>query len=84
MYFLEGGTLMEVEVSTEPLMRLGTPRKLIDGEETKLHLWRGIAMTEDGTRFIGARNPEEEQGEGEEEVEEGIHLVQNWFSDFSD
>ena len=45
-------------------------------------LWRGFAVTEDGTRFVGARQQEED--EGEEQVEDGIHVVENWFLDFGD
>ena len=67
-------------MSTTPVLRLGTPRVLIDGAKTKLTLWRGFDLTEDGTRFVGAREWEED--EGKEEVVDGIHVVENWFSDF--
>ena len=82
VYFLDRGTLMEVEVSTDPVMRLSRPRVLIDNEKTKLTLWRGFAVAEDGTRFVGARPLEED--EGEEQVEDGIHVVENWLLDFED
>ncbi len=82
LYFLARGSLMEVEVSTDPVMRLSRPRVLIDNEKTKLTLWRGFAVAEDGTRFVGARPLEED--EGEEQVEDGIQLVENWFLDFGD
>ena len=81
IYFLNRRTLMEVELSTDPL-RLGTPRVLIDGEKSDLTLWRGFAMTKDGTRFVGTRNHRE--AEDEEEAEDGFHVVENWFSDFED
>ncbi len=81
VYFLDRGTLMEVELSTDPL-RLGTPRVLIDGRNTKLTLWRGVAMTQDGTRFVGARYHRGD--EDEEKVEDGILVVENWFLDFED
>ncbi len=81
VYFMDRGTLMEVELSTDPL-RLGTPRVLIDGSKTDLTLWKGIAMTEDGTRFVGTRNHQED--EDAEEVEAGIHVVENWLLDFED
>jgi hypothetical protein len=81
VYYLNRGTLMEVELSTDPL-RLGTPRMLIDREKSKLTLWKGIAVTEDATRFVGIQNHRED--EDVEEVEDGIHVVENWLSDFGD
>ncbi len=82
MYFLAHNSLMEVEVSTDPVLRVGRPRVLIDKERTKLMLWRGFAVTEDGTRFVGARQHQEDEGEGK--AEDGIHVVENWFLDFED
>ena len=82
VYFLAHNSLMEVEVSTDPVLRLSRPRVLIDNEKTKLTLWRGFAVAEDGTRFVGARPLEED--EGEEQVEDGSQLVENWFLDFGD
>jgi serine/threonine-protein kinase len=82
VYFLSHLSLMEVEVSTDPALRLSTPRLLIDGEKTQLTLWRGFAVAADGTRFVGVREWEED--EGEEEVEDGIHVVENWFLDFGE
>jgi len=84
VYFVSRLSLMEVEVSTDPALRLSTPRVLIDVEKTKLTLWRGIAVTQDGTRFVGTREREKEESEGEEEVEDGIHVLENWFLDFGD
>ena len=82
LYFLARNSLMEVEVSTDPVLRVGRPRVLIDKERTKLMLWRGFAVAEGGTRFVGARPLEED--EAEEQVEDGIHVVENWFLDFED
>ena len=37
---------------------------LIDGDKSQLTLWRGVAMTKDGTRFVGTRDHREaEDGE---------------------
>jgi hypothetical protein len=71
---------MEVEVSTDPVLRLGTPRVFIDPDRSTLSLQgNGIAVSEDGKRFVGIRGVETE---GENEVEEGIHVVLNWYSEF--
>jgi serine/threonine-protein kinase len=82
LYFNSLTSLMEVEVSTDPVLRLGTPRLLIDGQQTELKIWRGISVAADGRRFVGTRDVRNE--EGEEESEGGIHVVQNWMSDFRD
>jgi hypothetical protein len=71
---------MEVELSTNPL-RLGTPRVLIDSSSSKLTPWKGLDVTQDGKRFVGIRDHREE-GEEEEELEDGFHVVENWLSDF--
>jgi hypothetical protein len=79
LYYNSYGSLMEVQVSTDPVLRLGTPRLFIDPDQTTLQPWRGTAIARDGKRFIGIRDVEKDEAD---KVEEGIHVVLNWFSDF--
>ena len=81
LYYHYYHKLMEVQVSTNPVLRLGTPRLLFEPDQSTLQLWRGVDIAEDGKRFVGIRGVEKDD---ESEVEEGIHVVLNWFSDFAD
>jgi len=82
LFFRFRARLMEVEVSTDPVLHLGIPRELFDGTEVEMQIWKGIVVSPDGTRFVGIREVARE--EGEEEIEDGIHVVENWLADFRD
>ena len=83
LYYNSYGKLMEVEVSTDPALRLGTPRVVVDPDRTTLLPWLGIDITQDGKRFVGIRNVAITMDD-EDTVEEGIHVVLNWVSDFKE
>jgi len=81
LYYTSYGKLMEVQVSTDPVLRLGTPRVFLDPNQTTIMPWLGIDIAEDGKRFVGIRNVKKDDDE-EDKVEEGIHVVLNWVLDF--
>ena len=79
LYFNSYVSLREVEVSTDPVLRLGTPRLMIDSQRTELQLWRGISASEDRARFVGIR-PARDGGD----AMDGIHVMESWLSEFRD
>jgi Tol biopolymer transport system component len=82
LYYNSYGKIMELQVSTDPVLRMGTPRVFLDPDQTTLLPWLGIDIAEDGKRFVGIRNVKKD--EDDDEVAEGIHVVLNWFSDFEE
>lgn len=48
-------TLMEVEVSTDPGLKLGTPRELFTAREGEVELFMGFDAAADGERFLAVR-----------------------------
>ena len=74
---------MEVQVSTDPVLRLGTPRVFLDPDHTTILSWEGIDIAEDGKRFVGIRNVKKDDND-DDKVEEGIHVVLNWYTDFEE
>jgi Tol biopolymer transport system component len=79
LYFNSNASLREVEVSTDPVLRLGTPRLMIDAQRTELETWRGISASTDGTRFVGIR-PARDGGD----AIDGIHVMESWLAEFGD
>jgi serine/threonine protein kinase len=63
LYYNSYGKIMEVQVSTDPVLRLGTPRVFLDPDQTTLL---------------------QKDDDDDDQVEEGIHVVLNWFSDFEE
>ncbi len=80
LFFAEGDGLMEVIVSTDPSLTLGTPRKLFTRDRLGIPLPFGwppaFDVAPDGDRFVVL------QRVGEETPTRGITVVQNWFSEF--
>ena len=83
LYYNSYGKLMEVQVSTDPVLRLGTPRVFLDPDQTTIMSREGIDIAEDGKRFVGIRNVKKDDDD-HDKIEEGIHVVLNWFSDFEE
>jgi len=83
LYYHDYDRLMVVQVSTDPVLRLGTPRLFLDPSHTTILPWEGIDIAEDGKRLVGIRNVKKDDND-EDKVEEGIHVVLNWFSDFEE
>lgn len=80
LFFAEGDGLMEVTVSTDPSLTLGTPRKLFTRDRLGVAMPFGwppaFDVAPDGDRFVVL------QRVGEETPNRGITVVQNWFSEF--
>ena len=82
LFYHQWGRLMEVEAATDPELQFGTPRLLFDQDQEGFLPGREVAIAEDGRSFVGVRvlKPDEDVPE----VREGIHVVENWFSEFQD
>ena len=81
LYYTSYSALLEVEVRTEPTLRLGTPRQMFDHTESAVEYWEGFAIAPDGKRFVGIRQVARDD---DEDVVEGIHVVENWLAEFGD
>ena len=75
---------MEVEVSTEPSLTLGDPRRLFPVKRiyTDDRIPAGFDVSADGERFVIAQPLVAD--EDEDRQEKGITIVQNWFAEFED
>ncbi len=80
MYYHDYDRLMVVQVSTDPVLRLGTPRLFIESERTRFRFDRGTDIADDGRRFVGVRATELDESE---RPPRGIHVVLNWYAEFS-
>jgi hypothetical protein len=79
LFYHQWGNLKEVEVVTDPDLQFGAPRLLFEGDEAFTPP-RGVAVAEDGRSFVGTR--ELKPDEDVREVRQGIHVVENWFSEY--
>jgi serine/threonine-protein kinase len=82
LFFLRGNDLMEVEITTQPALRLGTPRKLFSraptGQSVTTFIGEGYDVTGDGERFVMVENAEPDRSHA------GIVVVQNWLAAVSE
>ena len=80
LYYVERESLMEVEISTTPALRLGQPTRLFEREPLGWPLifgWPpGFDVSPDGERFV--INQATDRGE----ARTGIVVVENWLSEF--
>jgi Tol biopolymer transport system component len=80
LYYLHEGDIMEVDVSTSPSLRIGTPRKLFSHEFCGLPVLPGLSegfdVSADDERFLMV-TPADEGRSGSE-----ITVVENWFLEF--
>ncbi len=81
LFYVEGDRLMAVTVSTSPELTVGTPKPLFSSPGLLLNGARVLNydVTPDGQRFVVW-----EPVEAEEEVQQSIRVVQNWFAEFKD
>ena len=81
LFYVEGDRLMAVPVSTSPELTVGTPKLLFSSPGLLLNGDRVLNydVTPDGQRFVVW-----EPIEAEEEVQQSIRVVQNWFAEFKD
>ena len=83
--FVNNGKLYEVEVVSEPGLRLGSPRMIVDGATHLLSLNQGYGVGPEGDRFIAVQTVEPEVEERESEtLRNGIFVVQNWLAELED
>jgi hypothetical protein len=80
LYYVNGETLYEVDVSTEPAFRLGQPREIFTREPlgwTLIFGWPpGFDVSADGERFVVCRAVEQERSTS------GVIIVENWLGEF--
>jgi Tol biopolymer transport system component len=81
LYYVEGDTIFEVDVTTRPALRLGAPRPVLTRQALGWSLifgWPpGFEVSADGQRFIIA------QPVGGNQDKSGILVVENWFGEFA-
>jgi len=79
LLFRNNDTLMAVSVTTQPVLTLGQPHELFNGVAEKLLLtpFRRFDADHAGKRVLAV------QGVGEQTVETGITLVENWLAEFN-
>jgi Tol biopolymer transport system component len=76
LFYEENNTLMELDVTTEPTLALGTPRPLFSADAIDVTLDRGYAVGPDDDRFLVVQELKAEGGVS------GITVVENWFAEF--
>jgi hypothetical protein len=70
---------MAVEVETEPILKLGTPRSLFSNKyigQFDIH--------PDGKRFLMTKEPETIDDESTAEIPRKINIVLNWFEELKE
>ena len=81
LYYVNGDDLLEVDVATNPDLRLGTPRRLFTRPSIRRALvfswFPGYDVSADEQRFIFSR------AVGEEANNTGMIVVQNWAAEFA-
>jgi len=77
LYFVQGDTLMEVDVATQPTLLLETPRALFSAVAKKLRLDFSYDISPDGKLFAVVQD-----ATGDKTVVRSVHLVENWFAEF--
>ncbi|MEK6322623.1 MAG: protein kinase [Acidobacteriota bacterium] len=79
LYFVQGESLMEVEVSTQPKLSLGTQRPLFSGAMGRLRLDLWYDVSPDGKTFAVVR-----EAPGDKSFVHSLRLVENWYAEFKD
>jgi serine/threonine protein kinase len=80
LYFAGGDDILEVDVTVEPTIRLGTPRTLFTrrsfGYPMPAGLPPGFAVSPDGDRFLIVQPVEDDS------FDRSVTVVLNWFEEF--
>jgi len=79
IFFLNGEDLLEVDVSSENPLTLGTPRVLFSGGAAHLMFARGFDVSSDGNRFLTVQQVEKTGS-----TTPILTLVENWFAEFKE
>ncbi|MCL4522999.1 MAG: hypothetical protein M1451_03675, partial [Acidobacteria bacterium] len=85
LYYAEGNTIMEVEVTAHPALRLSTPKKLFS------HVFSGVSrpfgwpdsfdVAGDGQKFVLVQPVLEQHSKTRDPA---ITVVENWFAEFKE
>ena len=78
LFYVEGDTLMAVEVSTRPSFTTGATTRLFQHPNLRVAEHR-YDVSADGQRFVLVETIESEEAKAP-----SIHVVQNWFAEFRD
>jgi Tol biopolymer transport system component len=78
IFYREKGALMEVDVDTDPTVRLGSPRKLFEAKDADVLIrnFHRFDVAPDGERFIMVQELKQEG------VYPSLVLVENWAEEF--
>ncbi len=80
IFYIEGGALMAVSVTTEPVLSVGSPTRLFEHRSLDAADVRSrYDVSADGQRFVLV-----EPVGAEEFGEPSIRIVQNWYEEFRD
>lgn len=79
LYYLQGDSLMEVDVSTKSTVVLGTPRMLFSGAEAHLRWYFWYDVSPDGRTFVAVRETLEDKTKLH-----SLRVVENWYAEFRD
>ena len=79
LFYVEGDTLMAVEVSTRPSFTTGATTRLFQDANLRLTQQHRYDVSADGQRFVLVETIESEQAKAP-----SIHVVENWFAEFRD
>ena len=79
LFYVEGDTLMAVEVSTSPSFTTAATTRLFQHSDLRATAEYRYDVSADGQRFVLV-----ETVESEEAKPPSIHVVQNWFAEFRD
>ena len=85
LFFVNDGKLHEVGVTSDPGLRLSSPRVVIDEAPNQLLLGHSYGTPRGGDRFVAVQTVENEaKNEEETAPRHGIFVVQNWLAEFRD
>ena len=76
IYYRNGEQWMAVDVSTEPTLSVGTPRRVFEGDYINLN-YRSYDVAPDGSGFVLVAGPAEES-------QSRLQLVQGWFGELEE
>ena len=79
LFYVEGDTLIAVEVSTSPSFTTGATTRLFRHPNLRATVAHRYDVSPDGQRFVLVETIESEEAKAP-----SIHVVENWFSEFRD
>ncbi len=77
LYYVQSESLMEVDVSTQPKLTLGTPHLLFSGTADRLRLDLWYDVSPDGKTFGVVR-----EAPGDKSAVHSLGVVENWYAEF--